>query len=62
MSTPPTESDIINQARLAVAAYFIGNDRSLSTARFELEGLRAMVRDYDAALAKDDTTRLEKPT
>lgn len=58
MSKPPTELEIIDAARLAVIAYFSGNDRSLSTARFELEALRALVRDWDA---NKSTTKIEKP-
>jgi hypothetical protein len=60
MSKPPTPDQIIDAARLATESYFAGENKAKRSPRNDMEQLRALVRDWDVAQAKEDTTRITK--
>ncbi len=57
---PPTTSEILESARLAVATYFDGSDSTRRVLRFDLENLRSLLRSYDAAQETAILTRPEQ--
>lgn len=53
----PTESEIIDAARLACESYFSGEFATKRSIRMDHEALRALIRAWDA---KQDTTTISR--
>lgn len=55
----PSESEIVDAARAATDSFFLGEIKTKRSFRNDMELLRALIRDRDAALAKTERKQVK---